>query len=1459
MDYSSQHKPIKVNQDVDPKYLPEDTSFYMLNSERNLTGSNASLGKTTPLAANEVMCEVDQPGGETYSTGSHYSSLINEEFSFVYNSNNVHYIQRIKSNGKCEIVYHDPCLELSADPKHAMMPWRSLVQLEKVCANRDGKYLVWANGLRNIGWLDVEAAAKTNSFSTPFFEICPDPCAYWQLCVPQPCGCLHAEFVPLPDSEVGLTNTIVEKGIKVMFRHITYDLRASEWSDRSTLYFQDIKGCFDNASGLPRCLKMRVPIGNPMVDRIEIGYSIDNGATWQLYDTVEKYKKYNNSQQFWYERELSEQVSSTFSEDDCAFDYFFCNDKQCQPIDPKEITRVRNPIPQYPQGLIRIKNSLGFYNYVDGNCPFDQSEAQKFQLSLKCDEQDCPEEYAKVTVRAVIYNFESNRMQFVYRMGGADDSVPDDPTDTALFGGLQPALDGGFDTGYDQQFVQKTRNFIAYVDATEYWAEMKQWYTDSVFSRRYEVGVIGNMESVKTKNRYRRAAINGEFLYQEAIIKVKKGTKGFIRLASQKATGNEQNTSTYVVATLNDIRDYRGNAISAYDLQSEEIYFDTCNGDVELFQSFVIQDNAADTEHETAASAYYGYITDLNGRPVEGALLLDGGNPVSRTDHNGFYHFYLFPGTADTKSIGVEVEQSCSTSGGFAVIEYFNVSGQPQASSQIDYQIKSETYRDNLYAIVKQEIVDCNGDGIGGIRVSISGSKYEVTDGFGVATFRIRNYPTRNRQVRTIVIDHNGCFSLDCSDDCDSCMPSRFASTVPCYFGKPVVTLAELTLNIDSLGKNKKGLKAGGNYPFGFILQGECNKLSAVYPTKNLVIPKTQEKGDLSFCSIGYDGTGMLFPDGFTCLKIVRGVNLNPYELQWVIDKKERTSDGKIKLTIQSLNDYNAKYNFKTNTIYQWLKGDRVEFIRNGDGKILSILENGLLNYLTLSPFNDEVLSGIESVNDVNYFNQLLIDDDGRLDGITPGAIIELQRPAECQVEPTYYEICSTLFIGADHKLEIPVGEFTSFDTFLVQRSIGTSPAQTFEHKNPSDFWGVDGGLSDIGKAHFVNQYENERRYGRNISLNAPGQPNYFGDTVKTFEAPEQGDITAMAIVDGQIILAIGEIDSFLAQASNDLVRVGSNGIVRAANPDDVISDGEPKLSGVFGCKYEDIGSVFFGDGYAMFADIEKDAYVKHNYQIAVDASLGKMKSYFKYWFQKKRQYNGSELNFLNHYRFATGINLMTGAVALTLKRWTDPAINNDTKPFVSPYTTMLFEPNSEDFLGNASFIPESYSYLDLSDNEGCAFLVYFKGIPFLHTKLPTKFNEFFGIAVDRVIGICLNKYKEKIKVPIAGEIQDDTMWFVHEVTTTDTSFMSEVPPIKIYKSERLWKFDFLRDKNSRGGIFAGPAARDYAILVTLIRDNTDGLKYGTINNGKRVLYDELDLVTFKYLFSEQSGMTVNL
>lgn len=1477
------NKPLRLNIDASLKYLPQDSAYYLLNHERNLTGTN-TLGKFTPMPSNYQACEMADVPGTPYGVGSFRDPITNEVYEWVLNDGGLNYILRINGDGTCAVVYSGACLPLSADPKNSIEQWRAYLKYDKLCAHRHGKQLIWTDGVNEIGMIDVEASIATNSFTTPFFDTCPDPCAAIEMCVPYECGLLQGAFVPLAAADVDLNNHLLDVAVQVCYRFIYYDERVSEWMGISTLFYQDSRSCFDLTEGFPRCIRFRVPVGNPLVDKIEIAVRRDNGLStdglspqWYSVEKVEKYQPYSSQSQMWYERSMASLLN--FSQTDCAFDYIFCNDKECNPIDPAETNRVYNPMPREAQGIIRLKNSLGFYNYKNGTCPIDGTEAEKFEISIECETGVCNPELVDVIVNTIVYNSEDSKNAFIYRLGGTSEDEPDDIKDKARFGRVSLANDG-----YKQYFTNKTRNFIAYIEGTDYWAEMEQWEAQGNFVAPFKKGLISGVGQAPIINAVIDRIENGYFYFQKTTLRVPKGTRGYIRIASHEATNgvdSAQDTSTFVLGTIANLTSYTGATnLDGLISTSEEIYFDTCSGAVTLDETFVINDNFKNFHTGYHSSkAVSGYITDANNKPVEYAEVYEDGGLKCVADHNGFYHFYKYNGDpSGTLYCDVKVEMGCA--GGFTTVKNVGIAvsyGLTVMNIQIT-EANAPTYAANFYEIVSVYVRDCNNNGVGGIRVAMSGSKYQVSDIVtGAAVFHIRNKSSRNRSVRAILLNHNGCFSMDCSNQCNPCSPVTVNTLLSaCFSGTPYLSLlTALKLNIDTAGDSKKGLKAGGRYPFGIVVKWPCSKISAVYPVtildgslaqmdNFLNIPKTQQKGYLSFCNFNYRGNGITLPQGASCLSIVRGENVNDYQLQWVVDKIDRTADNKIKLTIQSLNDYNAQYNFEINTVYQFQKNDRVEFISNGDGTPFNISTYGLLNYQILSPFHDKIISK-ETAAPANFFNQILIDDDDNLSALTVGAKIEIQRQKFCTTEPTYFEVYS-IPIDANGHLVTSNGTFSTFDTFFVTRKIDKAAEQIFEHHSPSDHWGNR--LSDAGKVHFVNPFENERRYGRTISFNSATHFNIFGYLVKTLDAPEQGDIISMGVYDGKLGLGIAEHDNFVFQIADDFLRVDNNGIVRASQPDSLISDAQPKISGIFGCQYPHIGSIYYGDGFVMYWDVNKSALIKHDFNLAKDVSDGKARLYFDARGQFVENFNKTAATNIQKFRMICGFNFNTNAYILTVKSLNQGGTNNAKAAFEQTNDTILFHPALEDFLTMASFTPERYSNIDLFDGNGCAFISFQNAIPFIHPKIAlsdTDYNTFFGTSCDWIIGVALNANPTKIKVPISMEIESEDMFFATKVTTDKAGFESEIPPIRWKKTERKWNASFLFDKNSRGGLFgtdsrvAGTVARGYAVGVTLVRDNTDQLVYNSVNTNKMSKFGELDMILIKYNYSAQSGYDENL
>jgi hypothetical protein len=131
-------------------------------------------------------------------------------------------------------------------------------------------------------------------------------------------------------------------------------------------------------------------------------------------------------------------------------------------------------------------------------------------------------------------------------------------------------------------------------------------------------------------------------------------------------------------------------------------------------------------------------------------------------------------------------------------------------------------------------------------------------------------------------------------------------------------------------------------------------------------------------------------------------------------------------------------------------------------------------------------------------------------------------------------------------------------------------------------------------------------------------------------------------------------------------------------------------------------------------------------------------------------------------------------------------------------------------------------------------------------------------------VGVTMNKFLEKAKQAISVEVQSDMMWFSSQVSTEKSTFISEIPAVKWKKNNGKWNANFLFNKNSRAGLYGnnGGAAEDtrgYYVNLLLVRDNTDGLQYNSIDNAKRIKYNELDLIFIKFRTIESTGFTTNI
>jgi hypothetical protein len=1414
------------------------------------------------MAGNYELCNIQFPIGENYSIGSYYSKKSNSAYIIVYNSNGSQTIYLV-SDKFCDKIYESAfCMKFSAEPKHQITQFRCFESVLYTCKNWGGIRFIFTDGIEVYN-LDVQASIATDSFTTPFFDDCNDPCEMVKLCVAAPYASPKAEYLPQTLADRLLPNKMKDKGFQYMYRFVNYDQSKSIYSDPSTFYFQTTKECFDSDASLSRCMKITLPVGNAKVSYIELLFRHDNETQWFLADRIPKYKEFTSPLEQWYERQLSDIIRVGYDVNACTFEYYFCNDKECVAVPTEDTNKVFNGFPREPQGLFPFGESIAFYNYLKGNCPLPKKVSDNIIITRECPPvTNCDKKYCNINVYAVIHDKWHDRNQFTYIL----EDTPDITGKTVWFGGLnKSSIAGGFETGWGQRFQDGRVNFVAQVRGEEdNFSEFVQ-HANLIGA----VGTLYNLSAPSTQRQLRQIR-NYDFWYQKCTLKVEQGFKGYIEIRGHDS--NDKNTSTFIDGITN-LNTYNGekNIGSVIDTNGlmpkvEEIYVDTCGKtEIDLRESaFVIKDNAVDTGFGSLANGLKGYVKDASGNPLVGLnvycdMKIQGGGGTTAlsfgdtTDHNGFYHILSPIGGDFDSNVEIRGEIDCNT---WDVIKTTVVPFTVGEMSIANITIDNQSYINNNYSKAVVKVNDCNGQPVAGVKIAISNGKAQTTLSTGEAIFRIRNFFNRARLVTAVLVDGKGCFQTDCNGGCNVCQPILQATAYSCFQTTPTLQMGTMVMNINGAVSKGYGLKSGGRYGWGVVAEGDCGVLSFVNKGLYIDIPK-RCGGASDNCYFKYDFSGIgTLPLGIKRLKIVRTENINPFELQWIVDKAEYI-DGKVKITIQSLNDYNFKNFFNTNTIYQYLKDDRIEFIADEKNTFFC----NSLNYQILSPFHDTTVSG-KATAEANYFNQILIEDDGRITNkIQPGTIIELQRPSECKTQEIFHTIGVEIAV-VNGQVVNPIGIFNTFDTYIVNRKLLGGVTQQFEHHSPTDRWAKK--VTDIGRAHIVNEFEDEKRYDRNIIISDADDFGSFGKLETTVGDAEQGGIVAVSITDDKILLIVHEHDNNIAQTNDGLIRI-QGGVAVSASGDNIISTPQPKTSGRYGCQYDHIGSILFGDAFATWADVNSHAFIIHDYNSAKEASFGKIGTWTSKRFQEIQTYNNSlpknDPNTpLNKFRFATGYNHHNEMVMLTIKQLRQSGIDNSYELFQSTNETISYRPYDDKFYGHYGFTPEGYCQIDSFDGIGCAFLTILHGKVWMHPIIPTKWGTFYGQPIDQVVQYCVNADAMSVKKFNAMELQSNMKWWAWKITSNIPNFVSEIPLVRFKKElTDKWNAAFLSGINNTGGLYSSKGTSGYWIKITLVRDNKVNDSLTVFDNTKRQQYDELNNIITKFFLVEQSGFKNNL
>lgn len=675
------------------------------------------------------------------------------------------------------------------------------------------------------------------------------------------------------------------------------------------------------------------------------------------------------------------------------------------------------------------------------------------------------------------------------------------------------------------------------------------------------------------------------------------------------------------------------------------------------------------------------------------------------------------------------------------------------------------------------------------------------------------NTPLSNDYV--IFSQKGGCEWNNCGS-CDTSMPDALVTYIPCGGGSSgctgtpahARTLCLTNLSVQPNGVGISGIQSGGKYGCAYWLHDVIGRHTSpqIKQGENgyVYVPNLNDATPSPYPSMSLCGLQVVIPSSltvnpvFTHITFLVAPNSLFYDFfDWAADWVQYVDNTgitntvnptSIRIYLQSLNEYNKQYNFKTNVAWDFIAAtpgnvsDIAQFIMNGNGAFLPSVKGAAVTYS----------------KDGSFFT---VDYQPELAGLQNGCLFRIIRPKHntTDVDLPYYEQCLTLDITNGL---LPAGTYTIpyVDSYLLSRSIpvpllqgqpgpiapgGTpvNPIQytstntdttlvtsgyatnnvannnsvlifqqidsqtTFpffcESPSPSDLWGSH--LSHQGRVGVPNPYEQQYRVGTEIAVSNPiadkgivnGIGTYLDANKQVFDKNAFGNITVVLVEQG-VVMVICNNDYFITHYNAQNIQIQNGQLVAQNQNGDIFTAPQTKVGSNYGVIPPNINSIARYDGKIAFLD-NKGHLIFSNFSASKPVEK---EGYMAYLLQKISIVNIANLTpGTNGIRYwAANIDPKTMEYILTVFNipvsGSPSYINADSIPTLAHNETYIFDLNSGVLKSFASFTPEFYGrlpgyYLQRQ------FLSFKNGVPYIHhnnfanSTPPPPYCNFYGVQTE--------------------------------------------------------------------------------------------------------------------------------
>jgi hypothetical protein len=1533
MQQIKRRRPLYVVTDNDELLLKEDEAAYIRGYRINFningklaTGTGGSsqggnFGIGTPIQATKAAApDLILPAGTNKCIGSYECQELNEIYWFNWNSNNLHGIYRLSGNTlKADIVYIGACLNFSLNPKYTLDNRVSVHVVYDVDhdGNRKVKsiYLKFLDGLNWHRWIDVLNSISTEGFNYekyPYYTpVAPhkNSCDLINWAVTPPFKCPSVSIIPYQKSDIGKNNSSRNKSIQFANQFIYTDGRPTTLSPYSLPVVVNSGGCSDLATNTPRCVSITMDAGNPHVEQIRILFRNCGGDFFE-YDTIDKYTKCGTGSI--YERTIA---LPGYNAVDNTFTYTYCGDKECKIFSPDDSTnRVQSDMPIVSYALTPVGDAVLMCNNLYGYDNLGCDVLENISINVA----PANPESASCTLSTVIIRaYTTINGAPIIRLEEGDDGMVVMPDNMAA------KVQGVPYKRSPNGEITNKKGLIGYLAGTPY----------AVIGEQYRVDSNGSMEKVGVLNYYDKnvqtAVLNtfvaGGYYVQRYEFVVPAGTYLF-RVASHKAQVTDidyQETSTFIYGHANIV----GFPIGQYlfqvknkDFTHKELFIEACAGSVDTFvdQDKLVLDFANPRLFDIDREKWFsGYINDTSEVDNKGIELLEyvvtegfPENIVSGryTDHNGFYFTSVNRGGANNAEVVFWGEYNCQmTTRGNPFLT--TTSGKrPRGKKGFEQNISIKDAKGSYQLCnevrIKGRITDSDGNGISGVSVVITRGNSTITNGEGYYTLKVHRGSVRALLSDKVLINSLGGCAL-VSSDC-KCLPT-FTYLHPKECTCPGERIYPLSFNVSAkyINTSNRGLKGGGRYGISTVLDDGAGRMTFANNIGYIDIPTFLETGIFAPPVISWKiNEAFTVPSEFKYMSFYRTSNLN-YDtyIQWVGDKIQfinargedvTTSDEavRVKVTIQSLLDFNRENNFATTVDYQFVAGDILRIYDDGNNNLFRVDEdNAFLDYLILGTNFNESVEGtsissttsetvdgvttsqtttkVEASSDGKSF---IIAYDKRLDKLKDhcGFWIEIIRPHKCENKELYYEICGVYPIQ-DGKLmnDVKGGVLETWDTYYQNRFImptdcaAKTISHPFESDSVTDYWGR--GCTSNGRVTTVDRQASQKWFGNDTIKSDDfvneGRVNGLGTfrskNRKDFKGQEFGPIISVH-AERSIVAFICQNDWFLTDYNMNFIRATAQGLI-LANLENNLSDPHQKVGSNYGCEFEDNATIIYDDGIVMWADRKNANVVAMDYRNATDIAIINNKGYFVEKFRYVTQHNNAlppEMYLENLIEIVASKDPKYGEYTITFRPRRGLSeeyynyYNNERETRTEMQESFTYNLAEKRWMRFEHHTPEHYGALRHSIT-GLEMISFKNGYPYFHNSNDVrKFNTVYGIECDQVISIIENFDPSKVKIYQSSAIESNGVgYFVDLIYTNEPNSYSYIPLGMWEKKEGVYYATILRDMNSydiddkpfRSKLYDGKRVFGNFVFMRFVRDTNKRTAYSELNNiWTRIIGSEL-------------------